>query len=261
MSRFPSLSGFRDISHFITTRHGGVSSGTFASMNPSVYSADDPEAIQANLDVLSRSIGIPSGNIIMPHQIHKDKILYVDRTFLGLAKIEQKEILEGIDALVTDVPDICVAVSTADCVPVLFYAPDRKIVAAVHAGWRGTVQRIAQQTAYLLVRSFDCDPKKLMVGIGPSISQNAFEVGEEVVDSFVEADFSMEQILRRNPETGKAHIDLWEANRMQLLEVGLCPEHIDVLGICTYENYKDYFSARRLGVKSGRILSGIFLKS
>ena len=93
-----------------------------------------------------------------------------------------------------------------------------------------------------------------------SISQAAFEVGEEVVKAFQMAGFPMERILRRNAETQKAHIDLWETNRLQLLEAGLLSEHIEIAGICTYIRYEDYFSARRLGVKSGRILTGICLK-
>lgn len=92
--------------------------------------------------------------------------------------------MEGVDALVTNVPDVCIAVSTADCVPVLLYAPDRKVVAAVHAGWRGTVLHIARKAASLMIEAYDCDPTQLVAGIGPSISQAAFEVGEEVVKAF-----------------------------------------------------------------------------
>ena len=106
-----------------------------------------------------------------------------------------------------------------------------------------------------MIEAYDCDPTQLVAGIGPSISQAAFEVGEEVVKAF-----QMERILRRNAETQKAHIDLWETNRLQLLEAGLLSEHIEIAGICTYIRYEDYFSARRLGVKSGRILTGICLK-
>ena len=142
--------------------------------------------------------------------------------------------MEGVDALVTNVPDVCVAVSTADCVPVLLYAPDRKVVAAVHAGWRGTVLHIARKAASLMIEAYDCDPAQLVAGIGPSISQAAFEVGEEVVKAFQMAGFPMERILRRNAETQKAHIDLWETNRLQLLEAGLLSEHIEIAGICTY---------------------------
>ena len=252
--------GYRDISHFTTTRHGGVSTGTYASMNPGVYTEDDPGFIRKNLELLSNAVGISLENMVIPHQTHEDRVLAIDASFLSLNDKERKLRLEGVDALVTNVPDVCVAVSTADCVPVLLYAPDRKVVAAVHAGWRGTVLHIARKAASLMIEAYDCDPTQLVAGIGPSISQAAFEVGEEVVKAFQMAGFPMERILRRNAETQKAYIDLWETNRLQLLEAGLLSEHIEIAGICTYIRYEDYFSARRLGVKSGRILTGICLK-
>lgn len=260
VSRFSGLSGFRDICHFTTTRHGGVSKGTFASMNPGIYTDDDPDSVQKNLEILSNTIGIPAGQIFMPRQTHEDRILSLDSRFLSLGEEEQKERLRGVDALVTDVPGICVAISTADCVPVLLYAPDRKVVAAIHAGWRGTVLGIAAKTARLMVERYACDPAELIAGIGPSIGPEAFEVGEEVVKAFEDGGAPMARILHRHPDTHKAHIDLWAANRFLLLEAGLSPARIEIAGICTYTCHEDYFSARRLGIKSGRILTGIYLR-
>lgn len=153
-------------------------------MNPGVYTEDDPGFIRKNLELLSDAVGISLENMVIPHQTHEDRVLAIDASFLSLNDKERKLRLEGVDALVTNVPDVCVAVSTADCVPVLLYAPDRKVVAAVHAGWRGTVLHIARKAASLMIEAYDCDPTQLVAGIGPSISQAAFEVGEEVVKSF-----------------------------------------------------------------------------
>ena len=148
-----------------------------------------------------------------------------DRTFfLSLPLEEQQLYMHGVDALVTDVPEVCIAVSTADCVPVLLYAPDVKAVAAVHAGWRGTVLRIAGKTVRILMDEYGADPRLMKAGIAPSIGPEAFEVGEEVVDAFREAGFEMSCILKRDADTGKAHIDLWEANRLQLLTEAFRPE-------------------------------------
>ena len=143
--------------------------------------------------------------------------------------------MHGVDALVTDVPEVCIAVSTADCVPVLLYAPNVKAVAAVHAGWRGTVLRIAGKTVRILMDEYGADPRLMKAGIAPSIGPEAFEVGEEVVDAFREAGFEMSCILKRDADTGKAHIDLWEANRLQLLTEGLSVGNIELAGICTYD--------------------------
>lgn len=260
MSRFSGLSGIRDISHFITTRRGGVSTGAFASMNPGAYSGDDPGSVGVNREILSREIGLPAGHVFAPFQTHEDRIRALDTHFLGMLPEERTAYLQGVDALVTDLPEVCVAVSTADCVPLLLYAPDRNVVAAVHAGWRGTVLMIAAKTVRLMADWYGCDPGAMIAGIGPSIGQEAFEVGEEVVDAFRSAGFDLERVCVRHPETGKGHIDLWEANRVLLIEAGLCASRIEIAGICTYTHFEDYFSARRLGVKSGRILSGIYLR-
>lgn len=259
MLQFPALSEDCNISHFVTTRQGGVSEGAYASFNPGEYSGDNPEAVRANRKLLSDVLGIPSERIFVPFQVHGVEIRSIEPFFLSLPLEEQQLYMHGVDALVTNVPGVCIAVSTADCVPVLLYAPDVKTVAAIHAGWRGTVQRIVAKTVRFLIDEYGADPCLMKAGIAPSIGPDAFEVGEEVVDAFREAGFEMPRILKRNVDTGKAHIDLWEANRLQLLSEGLSTGHIELAGICTYTHPDDFFSARRLGIKSGRILSGIIL--
>lgn len=260
MLQFSGLSGECNISHFITTRHGGVSQGNYASMNPGEYSGDDPESVRMNRQLLSDAIGISPERMFAPFQIHEAEIACIGTRFLSLTPDRQKEELNGIDALVTAVPGICIAVSTADCVPVLVYAPDKNVVAAIHAGWRGTVKQIVAKTVEYMTARYGCDPSLMLAGIAPSICRESFEVGDEVVEVFRATGVDMDCIMERNTRTGKAHIDLWEANRMQLLQSGLQPEHIEVSGICTYQHHDDFFSARRLGIKSGRILSGIMIK-
>ena len=259
MLRLPLLEECRGISHFFTTRQGGVSRGmAYGSMNPGLYTEDDPEAVRRNLAILSERIGLPVARIVMPHQTHEDCLLTIDAAFLAKPEAERRQLLEGVDGLVTAEPRLCVAVSTADCVPLLLYAPDQGVVAAVHAGWRGTVKGIAQKAVRYLQTQYGCDPAQLRAGIGPSISQAAFEVGEEVVEAFASAGMPLYRLMRRDPGNGKAHIDLWGANRWQLMEAGVEAGHIEIADICTYSNWERFFSARRLGVQSGRIVSGIF---
>lgn len=259
MLRLPLLEECRGISHFFTTRQGGVSRGmAYGSMNPGLYTEDDPEAVRRNLAILSERIGLPVARIVMPHQTHEDCLLTIDADFLMKPMAEQRQLLEGVDGLVTAEPQVCVAVSTADCVPLLLYAPDQGVVAAIHAGWRGTVKGIAQKAVRCLQTMFGCDPAQVRAGIGPSISQAAFEVGEEVVEAFSSAGMPVYRLMRRDPNNGKARIDLWGANRWQLMEVGVEAGHIEIAGICTYTQWEHFFSARRLGVRSGRIVSGIF---
>lgn len=261
MLQFPVLSRDCNISHFVTTREGGVSQGRYASFNLGGYSGDEPDSVRMNRQLLSKAIGIPSECIFVPFQVHGRKVRSLSGSFLSLSTEEQEKILHGVDALITDVPGICVAVTTADCVPVLVYAPDKKVVAAIHAGWRGTVQQIVSLTIRLMTEQYAADPSLMLAGIAPSIGPDAFEVGEEVVNAFREAGSDLALIMKRNAQTGKAHLDLWEANRRQLLAAGLQSAHIEISGICTYTHDDQFFSARRLGIDSGRMLSGIFLKS
>lgn len=259
VSRYPGLSRFGDISHFVTSRAGGVSEGNYASMNLGLYSGDSRERVDENIRRLMTGLGLEPERLLLPRQVHGCRVAVVDRTFTLLSGVERESRLEGVDALITADPGVCVAVATADCVPVLLYAADKRVVAAVHAGWRGTVLRIAELTLQRMVDEFGCDPRQVWAAIGPSISPSAFEVGEEVVDAFHDAGFDLSRLLLRDPDSGKGHIDLWEANRMSLTGAGLDGDHIELAGICTYERFSDYFSARRLGIQSGRFLSGIYI--
>lgn len=249
---------YSDIFCFSTTRHGGHSTGPYTSFNCNHYCGDSWENVLRNRELLLRLL--PDGGscrLIIPHQTHNDHVRLIDEAFLRLHPDEQAAALEGVDALIGHVPGTCLCISTADCIPVLCYDPLRQCMAAIHAGWRGTVSRIVAKTLQTLQSVYGSQPKDIVACIGPGISQAAFEVGDEVYEAFRADGFPMEQLASR---TGKWHIDLWEANRLQLLEAGVAASHIETAGICTYHQTEDFFSARRLGIGSGRILSGILLK-
>lgn len=243
---------------FSTTREGGVSSRAYTGFNITHYCGDDPSAVRCNRAVLCNELGVSDGRLILPRQTHGCEVLCIDEAFLSLNADEQEGLLYGKDAVITDVPRLCIGVSTADCVPVLLYDAVKGVVAAVHAGWRGTVARIAEKALERMQRRYGCSPVDVMAVIGPSISLDAFEVGDEVYDTFVEAQFPMGSIARRYGK--KWHIDLWEANRLQLLHCGVPAEAVTVCGICTFNSCDEFFSARRLGINSGRIFNGIMIK-
>lgn len=198
--------------------------------------------------------------VVQPHQVHGCEIREV------LRADTTRDELEGVDALVTNVPGVAISVRTADCIPVLLYDPVHKAVAAVHDGWRGTVQRLSQKViAFMHDRYGTCAADVLAV-IGPGIGPDSFQVGQEVVDEFAAAGFPMAEILSdrgpkaptaSDPMAGGLHIDLWRANEWLLQEAGV--SDIQVAGICTYKNNDRYFSARREGTKCGRIINCIKL--
>lgn len=200
--------------------------------------------------------------VVQPHQVHGDVIREVTDP------LTTRDELEGVDALITNVPGVAISVRTADCIPVLLYDAVHKAVAAVHAGWRGTVQLISQKVIVEMQRRYGTIATNLKAVIGPGIGPESFQVGPEVADEFLKAGFPMGELLEDcgpknptddNPMNGGLHIDLWKANQWLLRQAGVKPQNIQVSGICTYRNNDRFFSARREGIKCGRIINCIKL--
>ncbi len=247
----------KDVVAFSTTRRGGFSTGAYGEFNINRYCGDDAEAIRKNRALLCQQLGISDDRLIMPHQVHLVQSVQIDEAFFALSEEDRQTRLEGIDAVMTNLSDVCIGVSTADCIPLLVYDPRQHVVAAIHAGWRGTVQRIAQQTIADMTAAYGSQPADLRVQIGPGISLDSFEVGDEVYDAFAAAGFDMQSISRRE---AKWHIDLPECNRQQFIAAGVPEANISVADICTVKQSDTFFSARRLGIQSGRIFTGIIRK-
>ncbi|MBR1868759.1 MAG: laccase domain-containing protein [Bacteroidales bacterium] len=196
--------------------------------------------------------------VTQAHQVHETRIAIVDRP--GLTR----EDLEGYDALVTDRCGIAIGARTADCVPVLLHDPVKGVAAAIHAGWKGTVQRICEKTVSLITQEFGCSPSDILAAIGPAIGPDSFQVGEEVVMRFREQGFPMDEIwsirepVAGAPMSGGHHIDLFRANSWLLERSGLMAFNISVCGIDTYTDTA-FFSARREGIACGRNINCIRL--
>ena len=244
LEQFPAdVVGGEKLKVFSTTRQGGVSEGNYASFNINCYCGDRPETVAFNRRLLAEELGVEVENIIMPHQTHGTEVRFISKDFLTLPPSTRDTLLEGVDAVFTDLPMVCVGVSTADCIPIVLYDPCNHLVCAVHAGWRGTVHRIVAKSIKMMDKPYRVSPASLYAWIGPGITMNA-------IARRYPSDSSSESDGR------KWHIDLMECNRRQLVESGLKESHIYVSGICTYNNADRYFSARRLGIDSGRIYTG-----
>lgn len=254
--QFELLSRFNKLQHFTTTINGGVSNGNYTAFNLGLYSGDNIEHISQNRDKLCSFFDIEEDALYTPYQTHEDNILIIDDSFLRKPDLEKSELLHGIDSVITNQKNIGIAVGTADCVPVILYDPQSHILAAVHAGWRGTAAKLVSKTILKMQEAFDSNPKNLIAGIAPSISCEYFEVGDEVVEAFEKAGFPIDDIGYRNAETGKIHLNLWLANELLLFKCGIPIENIETAGLCTYSNPDLLFSARRQGIDSGRMLTG-----
>lgn len=246
-----------DILAFSTTRKGGVSEGNYGGFNMDIYRSDSKENTVENRRLLAEELGIPVSHIVIPHQTHGVNCVAITADYPDLDEEDRFLLTENTDAVMTDVGNICVGVSTADCIPVLLYDEKHHAAAAIHAGWRGTVQRIVSKVIVDMQKAYHTDPACIKAVVAPGISLEKFEVGQEVYDEFARKGFDMSRISRKYK---KWHINLPLCNKLQLMEAGVKEQNIIMSGICTYTCSNEYFSARKLGRDSGRIYTGILLR-
>ena len=196
--------------------------------------------------------------VVQGHQVHGSRVAIVDRPDI------RREDLEGYDAMITNLPGVAIGVRTADCVPILLSDPGKRVIAAIHSGWKGTVQMISRKVIGILEDRYGTKPSDLQAAIGPCIGLDSFQVGEEVAAVFRDAGFPMDRIWQfmgpkgKKPMEGGHHINLPEACRWTLLEAGVPEESILVSGIDTYRD-PSFYSARREGIECGRNINAIRL--
>ncbi len=260
---FDLLDKEESVSHFSTTRMGGVSRGSFASLNTGNFSDDSPLNIHENRNRIARMFYTSVDKFIIPHQTHGVRVLTVDSDFLNLDHAVAIERMYGVDAVITNEKGLFLCVTTADCVPILLYDKGKEVVGAIHAGWKGTSGRIVENCIRELSRQYGTFAKDIVAGIGPAISQKHYEVGEDVIKKFIESgfDLSSTSVCYVEPRSNKRHIDLKEINRRELIRLGVPENQIEKSDLCTFEKQDFFFSARRQTVHSGRMLTGIKLEN
>lgn len=244
--QFENLGAQTAVKHFVTDRSSNRNGKEFTL---SYSSSPHREDVLHNRRLLATAMGIEEDRLYLPSQVHKTRIVNVTRN------TTKAELMET-DALITAEQGICIAVMSADCVPILLYDTRNKAAAAIHSGWRGTVARILEKTLQEMKHQFGTEGKDLIAGIGPSVSQESYEVGEEVMNSVTEA-FGKENRLMIPQGNNKARLDLWEANRIQLREFGVVESRIEVSDLCTVRHNHHFFSARK--GDAGRFAAGIVL--
>lgn len=246
-----------DILHFSSTRQGGVSSGEYDSLNLGNFSDESRENIIHNRQLLCDALNIPFNRLIGAHQVHGNSVKLVDNSLLDLEDSVRKASLEGFDALICQTPGICISATTADCVPILLFDPITRSIAAIHSGWRSTLNNIVGCTIDALKQNFGVKPTDLVAAVGPCISGAVYEVGCELESQFHINGFDTHQFfIQKNEDKFLFNIRL--AVQKQLETAGV--SDIEVSPHCTFSEPDLFFSARRQGIHSGRMLSGICLK-
>jgi YfiH family protein len=241
--------------HGFCTRQGGVSEGPWASLNVSTREGDSEAQVRRNYERIATAFGIAVPQFLLVNQVHRDGVLIIDRHSLPFAC----DAPPAFDAIVTDRPGLALCIKTADCVPVFLVDPVRRVIGAVHAGWKGTALQIAEKAVREMVRRFDCRPEDLEAFIGPAIGPCCYEVDVGVyqaMDHHQERDFFFIAGL----EKGKWMLDLPLANHHQLLRAGLLPEHIQTADLCTACHPELFFSHRAQGGDTGRQLNFIMIR-
>ncbi len=235
---------FKNLLAVETTRHGGLSPAPFSSLNFGRSSGDALENVEANKTLLCHRLGIEKSQLVTGHQTHGEEILLA----------EKGGDFAGFDAKMTQKRGIFLAVTVADCCPILIYDDSKKAVAAIHAGWRGTAARLVEKTFRAMQNELGSEPKNCVAWVGTCIDERHFEVGPEVAEHFSDSQ------KRWDASRQKHFVDLKKANAEQLFSLGFAEKQVEISPFSTVSNNSDFFSYRKEGGQTGRFwnLIGLF---
>ena len=251
-----SLLGHCDfLVHAFCTRHGGVSEGDYHSLNMSFREGDEEFHVLQNWNNLSTAFHIPMEQFLVLNQVHGDDIFVIGPH--GNYFNSREEL--NYDASVTNRTHLAICIKTADCVPVFLVDRVKKVIAAVHAGWRGSALGITAKAVRLMQDQYGSQTADLVAAIGPSIGPCCYEVDSTTVDQF-RGHADCESFWKPGKRKDRWMLNLVEVNRIQLQEAGLSAEAIDSAGICTACRQDDFFSHRGSGGVTGRQINFLMIK-
>ncbi len=219
-------------------------------MNLSFTTGDNRQTVIENYEIFSQALGIKPESIVLSRQTHTDNIRIVTSEDCGKGIYKDFD-YSDIDALITNVSGITLVTHSADCCLLALYDSDKKVIAAAHSGWRGTVAEIGKKTVQKMSQEFGCNPENIVVGIAPSIGKCCYEVDEPVYNEFARLDYLVLERIFSQKGGGKYMLDLWEANRQILLHSGIKHDNIDVTDLCTNCNHNEFHSHRATAGKRG----------
>ena len=255
--KFPKFEAVKSIRHIFSTRLGGVSTGRYKTMNLSFTNGDERENVIENYSRLCKAAGIDINNLVLSCQTHTDNIKSVTESDRGTGIF--KESFNDVDGLITDRPGVALVTQYADCTPLVFCDPVRRVAATSHAGWRGTVQEIGAATVKKMIDEFGCRAENIIAGIGPCIGKCCYEVDDPVINGFKKLDYINISDIAEEKSGGKYMLDLVTANKLILIHAGIDPNNIDASDICTCCNSRELHSHRASPLKRGNLAAIIAL--
>ncbi|WP_408956619.1 peptidoglycan editing factor PgeF [Natroniella sp. ANB-PHB2] len=246
------------VKHAFTTRVGGVSSGDYTSLNLGLHVGDNQVDVLENRKQVCKLLDSDHKKLVAAKQMHNDRIKFVEQEDQGKGALDYRSALDNFDALLTDQPQILLTSYYADCTPILILDSVQKVVGLVHAGWKGTVKKVAQQAVMRMIDSYESKPEDILVGIGPAIGSCCYEVDQQVITPLSNGFEEWEQLVEKNGDTSWK-LDIALANKVQLKKIGLQEKNIIASNLCTFCNSDLFFSYRKEGGKTGRMASLIKL--
>lgn len=257
---FPMLERTGLVKQGFSTRLGGVSRGEFRSMNLTSTRGDDPEAVQENYRRIAQALEIPADRIVLARQTHTTNIRVATEEDAGKGYTRERD-YDQVDGLITNVPELPLVTFYADCIPLYFLDPVKKAIGLSHAGWRGTVAKMAAETVSAMEKTFGSRPEDILAGIGPGICPSCYEVGTEVAEAFYRdwPEAVCREILQEK-SGGKYHLDLKLANAACMESAGIRREHISIADQCTCCNPEILFSHRASQGRRGNLGAFLCLK-
>jgi len=241
-----------EISHHISTRSNGYSLNNYKSLNLAYHVADQKDNVDKNREIVSKKLGVQVSELLFPNQTHSSHVQVIQN------KDDLAKKFEATDALITNIKGICIGILTADCVPILLYDTEKHVIAAIHAGWRGTVGKIVENTVNKMIEVFETNPQNILAGIGPCISKEIYEISSDLAHDIENKLSEYQDIVLLKNE--KYYFDLVKSNVLQLKKMKVPEMQIETMNICTFQSQDLFFSARRDGFSTGRFGTCIKLK-
>ena len=248
---FSAFAEHAEIAHAVFTRLGGVSHDPYRSLNVGHSVGDDPRAVEENHHLVQEALQVREIDVVTARQVHGNNVACVKTRDRG-------RVLPDTDALITGDPGVTLLLRFADCVPILIYDVQRRVIGLGHAGWRGTAAKIASRMVSTMIDSYGSDTANMIAALGPAIGSCCYAVGEEVVEA-ISGSLPDWQGAIRPWGNGHFSLDLWEANRQQLMNCGI--REVEIGRLCTACHADEFFSHRAEGGHTGRFaaLAGIRL--
>lgn len=251
---------FSEITQFVTTNKFGVSSVDFSGITIHPKNEKETALSKANINWVCDMLHIAENRLVLPDQTHSNNVKIMDEKFTMMALKNQEKYVQNCDGLVTDCKSLFLGILTADCLPIVFYDPLKKVIGIAHAGWQGTANGICLEVIDKMVGVYQANPQNLIVGVGPSISVNNYEVGSDFIDNFsgIIPQNMLETAIKIRNE--KVLFDLYKVNEYQLLYKGVKHENIHNSNVCSFDSTA-FFSYRKSPKQNGRMLTAIAINA